>query len=183
MARTKNRFVEAKKANEMSTDTDEMFNQAIRLLPDIDDNVATMATQANITNVNDDVWSEIASSFTEPKFTLPSKKQKTPKKSLTAKLLLNLSLWMFYRDCCETPRVNHLIKIKIVREGLVKGALLATKDKIVEDNGEVKVVKEDIIPYQLVKYATDQVWRNLPEVTRQRYLKAVRNNYQQRTDG
>lgn len=134
-------------------------------------------------NISNDVWSSIAMNFTTPKFSPPNRKQKTPKKRLTPKLLLNLSLWMFYRDCCKTPNINNVIRNQIIREGLVKGALLATKDKVVDDNGVSKIVKVEIIPYQLVKYATDQVWQRLAGSMREKYFKAVRDDYGKRMDG
>jgi hypothetical protein len=136
----------------------------------------------NTKNASSDIWGSIAMNFTVPKFSLPNKKQHAPKKRLTPKLLLNLSLWMFYRDCCKTPNINNVIRNQIIREGLVKGALLATKDKVVEENGSAKLVKIEIIPYQLVKYATDQVWQKLPEAMREKYFKAVREDYQRRSD-
>ena len=165
--------------DETSWNTNELYDTAMNLLPDIDDDVMQIVN----TNTNSsDVWGSIAANFTNPTFTLPNKKQKAPKKRLTPKLLLNLSLWMFYRDCCKKQNINNVIRNQIIREGLVKGALLATKDKIVEENGVAKTVKVEIIPYQLVKYATDQVWQKLPEAMKQKYLQAVRDDYTRRAN-
>jgi hypothetical protein len=147
----------------------------MNLFPEIDDDVEQM-----VNNSASDIWTSIAINFNNPTFSLPNKKQSTPKKRLTPKLLLNLSLWMFYRDCCKKQNMNNVIKNQIIREGLVKGSLLATKDKLVEENGVAKMVKVEIIPYQLVKYATDQVWQKLPEAMRQRYFQAVRDDYARR---
>jgi hypothetical protein len=166
--------VRAPDDGETSWNTNDLFDMALNLEPEIEE----VMQDINITN---DIWSSIAVNFTSPKFSSPNKKQSVPKKRLTPKLLLNLSLWMFYRDCCKTPNINNVIRNQIIREGLVKGALLATKDKVVEENGVAKTTKVEIIPYQLVKYATDQVWQRLPEAMREKYFKAVRDDYQRRT--
>lgn len=167
--------------DETSWNTNELFDTALNIVPEIDDDVMQYVVP-NVQNASNDIWGSIAMNFTTPKFSPPSKKPCAPKKRLTPKLLLNLSLWMFYRDCCKTPNINNVIKNQIIREGLVKGALLATKDKVVEENGVAKTVKVEIIPYQLVKYATDQVWQKLPEAMREKYFKAVREDYQRRTE-
>jgi hypothetical protein len=164
--------------DETSWNTNELYNTAMNLFPELDDDVMQIV---NTTNTNgNDIWGSIAANFNNPMFSLPNKKQKTPKKRLTPKLLLNLSLWMFYRDCCKKTNINNVIRNQIIREGLVKGALLATKDKVVEENGVAKTVKVEIIPYQLVKYATDQVWQKLPEEMRQKYFQAVKDDYARR---
>lgn len=160
-----------------SWNTNDLFNAAMDLAPEMDDVVQTI----NVTASND-IWSSIAMNFINPKFSPSNRKQKAPKRRLTPKTLLNLALWMFYRDCCKTANINNVIKSQIIRDGLVKGNLLATKDKVVEDNGVIKVIKVDIIPYQLVKYATDQVWQKLPEAMRQRYFQAVREDYNSRVE-
>ncbi len=166
--------------DETSWNTNELYNTAMNLFPELDDDVMQVV---NTTSTNgNDIWGSIASNFTNPMFSLPNKKQKTPKKRLTPKLLLNLSLWMFYRDCCKKTNINNVIRNQIIRDGLVKGALLATKDKVVEENGLAKTVKVEIIPYQLVKYATDQVWQKLPEEMRQKYFQAVKDDYARRQD-
>lgn len=157
--------------DETSWNTNELFDTAMNLVPEIDDDVLQ-----SVPNISNDMWGSIAMTFKSPKFSAPNKKQAAPKKRLTPKLLLNLSLWMFYRDCCKTPNINNVIRNQIVREGLVKGALLATKDKVVEE----QVMKVEIIPYQLVKYATDQVWQKLPGEMRERYFQAVRDDYNRR---
>jgi hypothetical protein len=162
--------------DETSWNTNELYNTAINLFPEIDDDVMQVVNPTRAT----DIWGSIAMNFANPMFSVPNKKLKTPKKRLTPKLLLNLSLWMFYRDCCKKQDINNVIRNQIVREGLVKGALLATKDKVVEDNGVAKTVKVEIIPYQLVKYATDQVWQKLPEEMRHKYFQAVREDYARR---
>jgi hypothetical protein len=87
---------------------------------------------------------------------------------------------MFYRDCCKDPATNNTIRNNIVRCGLEKGQILATKDKMIEENGNIRVVKIDIIPFQLVKYATDTVWQKVPEAVRQQYFKAVQDDYNKR---
>jgi hypothetical protein len=160
-----------------SWNTNDLFNTAMNLAPEVDDVVQTIQVTAS-----NDIWSSIAMNFINPKFSPPNRKQKAPKRRLTPKTLLNLALWMFYRDCCNTANINNVIRNQIIRDGLVKGNLLATKDKVVEDNGVTKVVKVDIIPYQLVKYATDQVWQKLPEAMRQRYFQAVREDYNSRME-
>jgi hypothetical protein len=166
--------------DETSWNTNDLYNTALNLFPEIDDDVMQMVNPTNATSSSTDIWGSIAVNFANPAFSVPNKKQKAPKKRLTPKLLLNLSLWMFYRDCCKKPDINNVIRNQIIRDGLVKGALLATKDKVVEDNGVAKTVKVEIIPYQLVKYATDQVWQKLPEAMRQKYFQAVRDDYTRR---
>lgn len=167
--------------DETSWNTNDLYNTAMNLFPEIDDNVMQMVNTTNHATTNtSDVWGSIAMNFANPTFSPPNKKQKAPKKRLTPKLLLNLSLWMFYRDCCKKQDINNVIRNQIIREGLVKGALLATKDKVVEDNGVAKTIKVEIIPYQLVKYATDQVWQKLPEAMKQKYFQAVRDDYARR---
>lgn len=163
--------------DETSWNTNELYDTALNLVPEVD---VCDVMMTNVATSSNDVWGSIAANFNSPIFTLPNKKQKTPKKRLTPKLLLNLSLWMFYRDCCKTTNINNVIKNQIIREGLVKGSMLATKDKVVEENGVSKVIKTEIIPYQLVKHATDQVWQKLPEAMRQRYFQAVRDDYSRR---
>ena len=164
-----------------SWNTNELFNVAMGLEPEIDDAINTQINAVTSNNSGNDIWSSIAVNFNTPKFSPPDRKLKAPKRRLTPKTLLNLALWMFYRDCCKTPNINNVIRNQIIREGLVKGALLATKDKVVEENGVAKTTKVEIIPYQLVKYATDQVWQRLPEAMREKYFKAVRDDYQRRT--
>lgn len=167
--------------DETSWNTNDLYNTALNLLPEIDDDMTQMVNATHATSSSStDIWGSIAMNFANPMFSFPNKKQKAPKKRLTPKLLLNLSLWMFYRDCCKKPDIANVIRNQIIREGLVKGALLATKDKVVDDNGVTKTVKVEIIPYQLVKYATDQVWQKLPEAMRQNYFQAVRDDYVRR---
>ena len=153
--------------DEMSWNTNDLYNTAMTLAPEVDDGITIQLTQNT-----SDIWVSIAKNFTKPLYSPPNRKQGVPKKRLTPKLLLNLSLWMFYRDCCNTPNINNVIRNQIIREGLARGALLATKDKVVEENG--------VIPYQLVKYATDQVWQKLSEEMRQKYFNVVRNDYDKR---
>lgn len=166
--------------DETSWNTNDLYNTAMNLFPEIDDDVMQVVNTTNATTNSNDIWGSIAVNFSNPMYSLPNKKQKMPKKRLTPKLLLNLSLWMFYRDCCKKQDINNVIRNQIIREGLVKGALLATKDKVVDDNGVSKTVKVEIIPYQLVKYATDQVWQKLPEAMREKYFQAVRDDYARR---
>lgn len=161
-----------------SWNTNKLFNAAMGLAPEVDDAINTNITVSN----GSDIWSSIAVNFNSPKFSPPDRKQKAPKRRLTPKTLVNLALWMFYRDCCKTPNINNVIRNQIIREGLAKGALLATKEKVVEENGVKTVVKAEIIPYQLVKFATDQVWQKLPEAMRQRYFQAVREDYNNRQE-
>lgn len=160
-----------------SLGTSQLFNTAMQMVPEIDPNVVSSPVLPVMGN---DIWTQIASSLPTPKFSKPDRKQQAPKRRLTPKVLLNLALWMFYRDCCKDVKTNNTIRNSIVREGLVKGNILATKDKVVEENGVIRQVKIDIIPFQLVKYATDQVWQKVPEAVRQQYFKAVQDDYNKR---
>jgi hypothetical protein len=166
-----------------SLGTSKLFDVAMQMLPDIpelpelpeDPDVVSSPLPADA-----DIWTQIATSLPSPKFSPPDRKQQAPKRRLTPKVLANLAMWMFYRDCCKDPKTNNTIRNNIVRSGLVKGQILATKDKIVEENGTIRVVKIDIIPFQLVKYATDTVWQKVPEAMRQQYFKAVQDDYNKR---
>ncbi len=158
-----------------SLGTSQLFNAAMQMAPEVDANVVSSPAP-----VNADIWTQIASSLPNPKFSPPDRKMQTPKRRLTPKVLLNLALWMFYRDCCKDPKTNNTIRNNIVRSGLMKGQILATKDKVVEENGAIRIVKIEIIPFQLVKYATDTVWQKVPEAVRQQYFKAVQDDYNKR---
>lgn len=162
-------------ADNSSLGTPQLFNAAMQMLPEVDPDVVTSPAPADA-----DIWTQIATSLPSPKFSPPDRKQQAPKRRLTPKVLANLAMWMFYRDCCKDPKTNNTIRNNIVRSGLVKGQILATKDKIVEENGTIRVVKIDIIPFQLVKYATDTVWQKVPEAMRQQYFKAVQDDYNKR---
>lgn len=167
-------LVEEDKADNSSLNTSQLFNTAMQMVPENDPTVVTSP------NTNMDIWTQIATSLPTPKFSPPDRKLQAPKRRLTPKVLLNLALWMFYRDCCNDPKTNNTIRNNIVRNGLVKGQILATKDKVVEENGVIRVVKIDIIPFQLVKYATDTVWQKVSEDVRQQYFRAVRDDYNMR---
>jgi hypothetical protein len=162
-------------ADNSSLGTSQLFNAAMQIIPEVDANVVTSPAV-----VDADIWTQIATSLPEPKFSPPNRKQQAPKRRLTPKVLHNLALWMFYRDCCNDATTNNTIRNNIVRSGLVKGNILATKDKVVEENGVVRVVKIDIIPFQLVKFATDTVWQKMSEDVRQKYFKAVQDDYNKR---
>lgn len=162
-------------ADNSSLGTSQLFNAAMQMVPEVDANVVTSPAV-----VDADIWTQIATSLPEPKFSPPNRKQQAPKRRLTPKVLNNLALWMFYRDCCNDATTNNTIRNNIVRSGLVKGNILATKDKVVEENGVVRVVKIDIIPFQLVKFATDTVWQKMSEDVRQKYFKAVQDDYNKR---
>lgn len=162
-------------ADNSSLGTSQLFNAAMNMVPEIDVNVVTSPAP-----VNADIWTQIATNLPAPKFSPPDRKLQAPKRRLTPKVLQNLSLWMFYRDCCKDPATNNTIRNNIVRSGLVKGNILATKDKVVEENGAERLVKIDIIPFQLIKYATDTVWQKVPEAVRQQYFNAVRDDYNKR---
>lgn len=162
-------------ADNSSMGTSQLFNTAMQMLPEIDANVVTSPAPANA-----DIWTQIATSLPAPKFSPPDRKLQAPKRRLTPKVLLNLTLWMFYRDCCKDPATNNTIRNNIVRSGLEMGKILATKDKMIEENGNIRVVKIDIIPFQLVKYATDTVWQKVPEAVRQQYFQAVQDDYNKR---
>lgn len=162
-------------ADNSSLGTSQLFNAAMNMVPEIDANVVTSPAL-----VVADIWTEIATNLPAPKFSPPDRKVQAPKRRLTPKVLSNLALWMFYRDCCKDPAINNTIRNNIVRSGLVKGNILATKDKVVEENGVERLVKIDIIPFQLIKYATDTVWQKVPEAVRQQYFKAVRDDYNKR---
>ena len=162
-------------ADNSSLGTSQLFNAAMQMVPEINATVVTSPAP-----VNADVWTQIAASLPTPKFSPPDRKQNAPKRRLSPKVLLNLALWMFYRDCCKDPTTNNTIRNNIVRSGLVKGNILATKDKVVEENGNVRVVKIDIIPFQLVKFATDTVWQKVSEAVKQQYFKAVQDDYNKR---
>lgn len=162
-------------ADNSSLGTSQLFNAAMNMVPEIDANVVSSPAL-----VVADIWTEIATNLPAPKFSPPDRKVQAPKRRLTPKVLSNLALWMFYRDCCKDPATNNTIRNNIVRSGLVKGNILATKDKMVEENGAGRIVKIEIIPFQLVKYATDTVWQKVPEAVRQQYFKAVRDDYNKR---
>jgi hypothetical protein len=162
-------------ADNSSMGTSHLFNAAMQMLPEIDANVVTSPAPANA-----DIWTQIATSLPAPKFSPPDRKLKAPKRRLTPKVLLNQSLWMFYRDCCNDTKTNNAIRNNIVRSGLEKGQILATKDKMVEENGVIRIAKIEIIPFQLVKYATDQVWSKLNDNVKEQYFKAVREDYNKR---
>jgi len=162
-------------ADNSSLGTSQLFNAAMQMVPEIDANVVTSAAP-----VTADIWTQIATNLPTPKFSPPDRKQQAPKRRLTPKVLSNLALWMFYRDCCKDPTTNNAIRNNVVRSGLVKGNILATKDKVVEENGVVRIAKIEIIPFQLVKYATDTVWQKVSEEVRQKYFKAVQDDYNKR---
>lgn len=162
-------------ADNSSLGTSQLFNAAMQMVPEIDANVVSSPAP-----VNTDIWTQIATSLPAPKFCPPDRKLQAPKRRLTPKVLLNLALWMFYRDCCKDPTTNNTIRNNIVRSGLVKGQMLATKDKMVEENGTIRIVKIEIIPFQLIKYATDTVWQKMPEAVKQQYFKAVQDDYNKR---
>lgn len=158
-----------------SLGTSQLFNTAMNMAPEIDANVVTSPAP-----VVADIWTQIATNLPAPKFSPPDRKLQTPKRRLTPKVLRNLALWMFYRDCCNDPTTNNTIRNNIVRSGLEKGQMLATKDKVVLENGTMRIVKIEIIPFQLVKYATDTVWQKVSEAVKEQYFKAVRDDYNKR---